>query len=79
METFSASLAICAENSPVPGEFAAQRPVTRGQRNSMEFQGNPGVLKIVKLSLHNTLASGLSLKWELFDKEGWYLYSDDKI
>ena len=29
MERFSALLAICAENSPVPGEFAAQRPVTR--------------------------------------------------
>ena len=29
METFSASLAICAGNSPVPGEFLAQRPVTR--------------------------------------------------
>ena len=29
METFSALLPICAENSPVPGEFPAQRPVTR--------------------------------------------------
>ena len=29
MEAFSALLAICAENSPVPGEFPAQRPVTR--------------------------------------------------
>ena len=29
METFSALLAICAENSPVPGEFFAQRPVPR--------------------------------------------------
>ena len=29
METFSALLAICAENSPVSGEFPAQRPVTR--------------------------------------------------
>ena len=29
METFSALLAICAENSPVPGEFPTQRPVTR--------------------------------------------------
>ena len=29
METFSALLAICAENSPVPGEFPAQRPVMR--------------------------------------------------
>ena len=29
METFSASLAICAGNSPVTGEFPSQRPVTR--------------------------------------------------
>ena len=29
METFSALLAICAGNSPVLGEFPAQRPVTR--------------------------------------------------
>ena len=29
METFSASLPICAGNSPVTGEFPAQRPVTR--------------------------------------------------
>ena len=29
METFSALLALCAGNSPVPGEFSAQRPVTR--------------------------------------------------
>ena len=29
METFSALLTICAGNSPVPGEFPTQRPVTR--------------------------------------------------
>ena len=29
MEAFSALLAICAENSPVTGEFPTQRPVTR--------------------------------------------------
>ena len=29
METFPASLALCAGNSPVTGEFASQRPVTR--------------------------------------------------
>ena len=29
METFSALLAICAGNSPVPGEFPAQKPATR--------------------------------------------------
>ena len=29
METFSALLTICAGNSPVPGEFPPQRPVTQ--------------------------------------------------
>ena len=29
IETFSALLALCAGNSPVPGELPAQRPVTR--------------------------------------------------
>ena len=29
METFSALLAVCAGNSPVPGEFPSQRPVTQ--------------------------------------------------
>ena len=29
METFSTLLAICAGNSPVTGEFPAQRPVTQ--------------------------------------------------
>ena len=29
METFSALLALCAGNSPVPGEFPSQRPVAR--------------------------------------------------
>ena len=29
MDTFSALLAICAGNSPVPGEFPTQRPGTR--------------------------------------------------
>ena len=29
MEIFSSLLAICAGNSPVPGEFPTQRPVTR--------------------------------------------------
>ena len=28
METFSALLVLCTGNSPVPGEFPAQRPVT---------------------------------------------------
>ena len=30
MEAFSALLALCAENSPITGEFHSQRPVKRG-------------------------------------------------
>ena len=38
METFSASLAICAGNSPVPGEFPAQRPVSRSFDDSFDLR-----------------------------------------
>ena len=38
METFSALLAICAENSPVPGEFPAKRPVKRGFEVSFDLR-----------------------------------------
>ena len=41
METFSALLAICAGNSPVPGEFPAQMPVTR----SFDILFDPGLNK----------------------------------
>ena len=41
METFSALLAICAGNSPVPGELPAQRPVTR----SFDVLFDPGLNK----------------------------------
>ena len=37
METFSASLAICAGNSPVTGEFPSQRPVLRSLRLNKRF------------------------------------------
>ena len=39
METFSALLAICAGNSPVTGEFPAQRPVTRALMFSLISAG----------------------------------------
>ena len=29
METISALMALCVGNSPIPGEFPAQRPVTQ--------------------------------------------------
>ena len=40
METFSALLAICAGNSPVTGEFPAQRPVTRSFDVSFDLRLN---------------------------------------
>ena len=45
METFSALLAICAGNSPVPGEFPAQRPVTRSFGVSFDLRLNKRLSK----------------------------------
>ena len=45
METFSALLAICAGNSPVPGEFPAQRPVTRSFDGFFELKRHPHLNK----------------------------------
>ena len=40
METFSALLAICGGNSPVTGEFPAQRPVTRSYDAFLDLRLN---------------------------------------
>ena len=45
METFSELLAICAWNSPVPGEFPAQRPVTRSFDVFFDFLPNKRLSK----------------------------------
>ena len=45
METFSALLAICAENSLVPGEFPAQRPVTLSFDVSFDLRLNKRLSK----------------------------------
>ena len=45
METFSALLAICVGNSPVPGEFPAQRPVTRNFDVFFDLQPNKRLSK----------------------------------
>ena len=44
-ETFSASLAICAGNSPVTGEFPAQKPVTRSFDVFFDFRLNKRLRK----------------------------------
>ena len=51
METFIALLAICAGNSPVTGEFPAQRPVTRSfgvffdLRQNKQLSGEAGDMR----------------------------------
>ena len=45
METFSALLALCAGNSPVPGEFPAQRPVTRSFDDFFDLRPNKRLSK----------------------------------
>ena len=48
METFSALLAICAGNSPVTGEFPAQRPVTRSFDVFFDLRLNKGWINNVE-------------------------------
>ena len=43
METFSALLALCPGNSPVSGEFPAQRPVT----GSFDVFFDPHLIKLL--------------------------------
>ena len=45
METFSSLLAFCAGNSPVPGEFHAQRPVTRSLDVTFDLRLNKRLSK----------------------------------
>ena len=45
METFSALLALCAGNSPVSGEFPAQRPATRSVDVSFDLHLNKRLSK----------------------------------
>ena len=45
MEIFSALLAICVGNSPVPGEFPTQRPVTRSFDVYFDLRPNKRVSK----------------------------------
>ena len=45
METFSALLAVCAGNSPVTGEFPAQRPVTRSLDVCFDLRPNKRLSK----------------------------------
>ena len=56
METFSALPAICAGNSPVTGEFPAQRPVTRSFDVFFDLRLNKQLSTIVRLVIWDAIA-----------------------
>ena len=88
METFSALLAICAGNSPVTGEFPAQRPVTRSFDVFFDLRLNKQLSKqswgwwFETLSCHNDVTVMITrnpkyaLKYLLVlpHRPEWYLY-----
>ena len=53
LETLSALLAICAGNSPVTGEFPAQRPVTRIFSVFFDLRPNKRLSEAGDLRRHN--------------------------
>ena len=55
METFAALLAICAGNSPVTGEFPAQRPVPRNFDVFFDVRLNKRLIAIVMLGIWDTI------------------------
>ena len=68
METFSALLAICAGNSPVPGEFPTQRPVTRSFDVYFDLRPNKFLSKQSWGWWSETLSCSL---WRQSNDQGW--------
>ena len=72
METFSALLVFCAGNSPVPGEFPSQRPVTRSFDVCFDLRLNKRFCKQSGLRWFETPSRSLwrhcnvILKWRCF-------------
>ena len=56
METFSALVAICVGNSPVNGEFLAQRPVTRSFDVFLDLRLNQQLNKQWRLQIWDATA-----------------------
>ena len=80
METFSALLAICAGNSPVLGEFPAQRPVTRSFDVFFDLRPNKRLSKQSWGWWFETLSrplwrhrNDLQLLWKTYGRSGWLI------
>ena len=73
METFSVWLAICAGNSPVPGEFPTQRPVTRSFDVFFYLRLNKRLSKQSWGWWFQTLSHPLWRQWN--DCGTWWIFS----
>ena len=76
MEIIAALLANCAGNSPVPGEFPAQRPVTRSSDVFFDLRLNKRLSKQSWGWWFETLSRSLCRHCNYFD---WYIFSENLI
>ena len=76
METFSALLAICAGNSPVPGRFPAHRPVTQSFDVFSDMCLNKGLSKQKwgDLRCHHAYYDATVMRWQTLRKMYQYLW-----
>ena len=72
METFSALLALCAGNSPVPGEFPSQRPVTRSFDVFFDLRMNKLLSKQKWGCWFETPSCSLWRHWNVITTRGTY-------
>ena len=81
METFSALLAICAGNSPVPGEFPTQRPVTRSFDVFFDLRPNERLGKQRHRAHYDVIVMELtSIKWvKLLDNNDYTLMRSQRV
>ena len=80
METFSALLTICAGNSPVTGEFPAQRPVTRSFDVFFDLRLNKRLSKQSWGWWFETLSRPLWRHYNAFDMPHWTMFlNEDRI
>ena len=76
METFSALLALCAGNSPVSGEFPAQRPVTQSFDVFFDLHPNKRLSKQSWGRWFETLSSPLWRQHNVFQWAVRWTYAD---
>ena len=77
METFSALLAICAGNSPVTGEFPAQRPVTRSFDDFFALNGWINNREAGDLRRHRAHYDATVMRWyNVLNKDTGKKYPD---